>query len=365
MGARILCVGAFPPPVHGMSTVNLAVLERLRSNGAKVAVFDISASTLSRDLISRVRKFPRLVWVFLRFLVMCSLSMGASVYIGMSGGYGQIYNFFFVLIARLFGCRLYLHHHSFAYLSSKKILSGLIFWLAGSNCQHVVLCACMGRSLRKCYGDGKRVLVVSNSAFVPSRVRTGMVVRPVVVFGFLGNICAEKGIFLFLDVLSRMFLSGRKFGAIVAGPFQDETTEALVRARLSELRFVQYVGPKYGVEKDAFYKSIDALIFPTRYANEAEPLIILEAMSHGVPVMSFDRGCISEMIPSGGGRLIVDSANAETDMYDVLAFWHDEPEKLVEASAVVFSNYYSMSVSGGRAFAELCEGLLGGDALQP
>ncbi len=42
-------------------------------------------------------------------------------------------------------------------------------------------------------------------------------------------------------------------------------------------------------------------MFPTNYANEAEPLVIYEAMRQGVHVIACDRGAIAEMLRNGGG----------------------------------------------------------------
>jgi glycosyltransferase involved in cell wall biosynthesis len=53
-----------------------------------------------------------------------------------------------------------------------------------------------------------------------------------------------------------------------------------------------------------FFAAIDALIFPTRYNNETEGIVNLEAMRDGLPVISYGRGCIPEIVQPDCGLVI-------------------------------------------------------------
>ena len=64
---------------------------------------------------------------------------------------------------------------------------------------------------------------------------------------------------------------------------------------------VDYLGPVYGEAKRDFYQRLDILLFPTRYINEAEPLVIHEAIRSGVHVMACARGAIGEVLSNGAG----------------------------------------------------------------
>ena len=46
---------------------------------------------------------------------------------------------------------------------------------------------------------------------------------------------------------------------------------------------------------------MDVFLFPTKYDNEAEPLVIHEALRSGVQVFACDRGAIAEMLSNGAG----------------------------------------------------------------
>jgi glycosyltransferase involved in cell wall biosynthesis len=56
---------------------------------------------------------------------------------------------------------------------------------------------------------------------------------------------------------------------------------------------LDYRGPLWNSDKNRFYCDIDIFIFPTLYANEAQPTVIFEAQAAGAFVAAFERGGIS------------------------------------------------------------------------
>ena len=76
---------------------------------------------------------------------------------------------------------------------------------------------------------------------------------------------------------------------------------------------VSYVGPRYGSEKKNLLAGADLLVFPA--FSEAFPLVVLEAMSFALPVVSTNQGGIPDMVeegvtgflvPPGDERLLTD-----------------------------------------------------------
>ena len=297
----VVMIGAFPPPVHGMAAINAAVYGQLVAVGVAPRVIDIAATDLNRSLLSRLGRSLRVFRGLLRFARMPGLR-GGAFYMSVSGGLGQIYEILFLLLARRLSMRIYLHHHSFAYLDEPSRITARLAKAAGPSATHITLSPRMAARLSRLYPAVRRAMPISNAIFllhdaenprpfVRTRLRT---------LGYLGNISAEKGALEFLHLLDAAWKRGLLLQGRLAGPFQDETTERQVRAQLAGLPQVEYVGPKYGAEKEAFFAGIDALVFPTRYANEAEPLVVFEALAHGLPVIAFGRGCIAEQIGDVG-----------------------------------------------------------------
>jgi glycosyltransferase involved in cell wall biosynthesis len=66
---------------------------------------------------------------------------------------------------------------------------------------------------------------------------------------------------------------------------------------------IKYYGPVLGDAKKEFFAELNTFVFPTRYRNEAEPLVILEALMNGCPVVANNRGCIRSMLTVDVGDL--------------------------------------------------------------
>ena len=109
--SSVFFVGPLPPPVHGFSVINGQMLDAMRGRGAAVQVFDMAP---------RSRLAPLWQWLaFMGVLLRAGRSGrgGGALYLPISGGVRQLINLAFALPAKLLGLRIFVHHHSFAYLN--------------------------------------------------------------------------------------------------------------------------------------------------------------------------------------------------------------------------------------------------------
>jgi glycosyltransferase involved in cell wall biosynthesis len=300
MTCPVAFVAPLPPPVHGFSNICGAMLDLLRTK-TSVSVFDRASRTPQR-WSGTIRQLV----MPLAYLVWSVRNPTGNLYLALSGGIGQFIDLPYVLIGRLLGRRIFVHHHSFAYITAPSILNRLFF--ASLRRQvHVVLSVRMGQELVRIYAlDSAKVRVISNAAFFAAL--TQPFERPYntdarISLGYLSNISVEKGIVEFFAVLAELDRTGVAYKAQIAGPIAPGA-QAIFTELFAAARNTTYCGAIYGETKDDFYKSVDVLLFPTDYANEAEPLVIHEAIRSGAHVIACERGAIPDVLSNGAGLVV-------------------------------------------------------------
>lgn len=125
------------------------------------------------------------------------------------------------------------------------------------------------------------------------------------LIGIVGRLSPEKNIPGFLDVAR--CLAGRydhlKFVVVGDGPERECLEGLTIRLKLDgKVRFTGFVD-----EMESIYRSLDILVISS--TTEGIPLTALEAMRHGIPVVSTRVGGIPEIIQEGVNGLIVDAGD--------------------------------------------------------
>jgi len=323
---KVVIIGPLPPPIHGQAVVTQAVLERLKAARCNVVVINVASPSLSRSLARRLSRVPRVLYGIFKFLL--SFNFRSKLYMAISGGWGQIYDIILLWIAKMFKMKVYLHHHNFTYVDNQFLFMNLICKIVGTNSVHIFLCNKMDFLMRKRYPIINKSFVLSNAFLVPAK-RSELRSRVRNIF-FLSNISEEKGIFEFLELAKRMEERRLPVYFFVVGPFQDNLVRKRFEVFVSNLKKLRYLGPLYGKEKDEFLANMDVFVFPSK--NEAESLVILEALSLGIPVITYGGGCISEIVTSDCGKVIAPTTNFVEDAMMQLEDWISHPDKFENVS---------------------------------
>ncbi len=145
-------------------------------------------------------------------------------------------------------------------------------------------------------------------------------------FAFLGRTSPEKGI-------KEAILIAKEAGVtlkIAAKSTSDKDYfEKEIKPLIDgqQIQFLGEVGPR---EKSDFLKNAIALISPIQW-EEPFGLVFIEAMASGKPVITFDRGSVSEIIKHGETGFIIEKDNMGaiiTAVKKIAAMPSDEYEKM-------------------------------------
>lgn len=299
-----------PPPLHGMSYINAKLMELSEAHLGKQKVINTSPNTSfvpNFRVAKLLNKGVHLILCYLKLVSLLLLNYKGVVYRSVYGGYGQLFDIPFIILARIFQNKLYIHHHSYQYLNSKLFITSLLFNIAGKNAVHIVLSDSMGKELSKKYRiRPANIITVSNINFFadPS---IDIVASNKLKLGHLANLSFEKGLDSFIELCEQLNNADIEFEAYLAGPINDSIVEAFVAEKLKTMPNLTYKGSLYGSDKDNFYRSIDCFVFLSRYQNEAEPLVLYEAAEKGNFLIGTERGCMGNTIKSLGGFVVDDN----------------------------------------------------------
>ena len=296
----VVVVGPFPPPVHGAARVTAAVTDLLRAAGANIRVVDTGVVASGwRYHRHRLLAHVRAAWLTTR------VPAGSAVYLGGAGGLGLWYQLAVVAAARLRRLKVVFHHHSSQYLSERSTAMSLMSRLAGPHAVHVTLSTTMSRRLKQLYPSAGQTLQLSNAAFVDAgRPVTARPAdnAPTLVVGHLSNLSRAKGLDEVLAAYGALHAGGVDVNLLLAGPVADAMDRRLVEHAVeASLGRITWVGALLPDEVPGFLAQLDVFLFPSRYRHEAEPLVVLEAASVGVPTVAFDVGSLHELVGQLGG----------------------------------------------------------------
>jgi len=152
--------------------------------------------------------------------------------------------------------------------------------------------------------SGVDAAVFARTAPSAPRVRAGG--GPLALF--VGRLGKEKNIDLVLDSFDLAADKVPGLRLILAGCGPHEAALRRHAASLRSAARIQFTGGLEQAELGAYYAAADAFIFAS--TSETQGLVLLEAMTHGVPVAAVDCAVSREAVGSDAGLLVANTADA-------------------------------------------------------
>lgn len=301
---RILFIMPLPPPVHGSSMVSRSILDsRLIRSAFQVDCVNLSTSR-RMDEIGKGgwRKMLRFVRSYVGVFSKLLFHRYDACYLAITcHGMGFLKDALFVAMCKLWGRKVILHHHNKGLGQDvcRWPYRGLMPWIYRDT--EVILLS------ERLYADVKAVVTPAQIHVCPNGIADSVVNTSVSLphigvprLLFLSNLLVSKGVWVLLETCSCLKKRGYSFVCDMVG---GETTE-INRSKLEEeinIRGLKdqvfYWGPQYGEQKELFFQQADIFVQPT--FEDCFPLTVLEAMQHGLPVVSTDEGAIPDMVVDG------------------------------------------------------------------
>ena len=129
---------------------------------------------------------------------------------------------------------------------------------------------------------------------------------------FVGNIEHRKGLHLLLDSLHVLKVEGHQFIVNILGSVIDPKYYENLLLKVKEYALEENVffrGRVSNEEKWNYLKTSDIFVFPSLL--EGYGIVIMEAMSYGLPVVAFNNSAIPFTVKDGYNGLLVDNKNVQ------------------------------------------------------
>jgi glycosyltransferase involved in cell wall biosynthesis len=270
----------------------------------------------------------------------------------------------FLLVAKTLGRRVVYQVHGGAlpedFFAGSRWLTALLRWVLSMPDVVVLLAQVELQAYRRFVPD-QRLEVIPNAIeaeVLAQRLLNAEVKGPLHLV-YLGRMAETKGVFEAVEALARLVGGGRDLHLTFAGGGPDEER---LRDRVRALGLaerVRFVGPLFGADKDALWRSADVFVFPT-YHWEGLPYALLEAMAAGAVPVTTGVGAIPDVIQDDTHGLFVPPRDVEA-LAQALARLDGDRALLLKLAragrARVLEHYSVARLAAG--FARLYESLTG------
>ena len=144
---------------------------------------------------------------------------------------------------------------------------------------------------------------------------------------YLSTFEKRKGLPVFLQSLPRVLRGRNDLKCVAAGGWGWDSglmkvwvTEFLSQEHLEGT--VSFVGPVKGAEKEELLNAADIYVFST--LDDTAPLVVLEALRAGLPIVTTNVGAIPELVADGVNGLICEKGNPE-DLAEKILYLVERP----------------------------------------
>ena len=347
---NILIIGPTPPPFHGVAVAIQTLLQSDLVKRFRVIHLDLA----DRRGIQHVNK-PDLhdVILFIRqWLKLVRMLIGtcpAVSYLVLSQStIGFLRDSFLIWPAYLRGSHVVLHLHGGNFREWFLGRSWLMKTYVKAVLRRVTRAIVLGESLKHQFEgliNDKRIAVVPNgidwsSANVSHNVpRSGPRFRIL----HLSTLSHLKGALVLLQAVPFVVHQRKNAEFIFAGPWSHPEDEQWANSFMREQKLETYVsfsGQVDGAQKRTLFDSADIFVFPG-VQQEGQPLVVLEAMAAGLPVIFTNRGCLRDTVLDQVAGLEVPIGDPR-QLADRILWLLDHPEAIKEMGARARKRYETL-----------------------
>jgi len=308
---KILFVLHLPPPIHGASVMGEAIHGcRALNEAYETSYVDLTLAAELKEVGRFSLRKPAAFFRVRRKIRAAVRSFRPDV-VYMTPAVclpGFLKDFLNVRMLKRMGCELVLHLHNKESKWMKNSLLKPLYRIFFSGVKVILLSERLYPEIAPFIGR-ESVFFCPNGLDVPP---VEHVPGPVPRILFLSNIIRSKGVSVLLDACRILKERGLSFRCELAGPMTPDYPGDALQREIREKGLegvVSYAGGKFGEAKREAFSRADIFVHPTY--NDCFPLVVLEALGAGLPVVSTTEGGIPDIVRDGETGFLCPPRDAE------------------------------------------------------
>lgn len=320
MNKKVLFILHLPPPTHGASVVGKYIHDSEYINSGIDAKYVNLATARDLNDIGKLglKKIAQIFIILFRVIKAAISFRPDLVYITPNaGGSAFIKDFLVVEILKMMGMKIIAHYHNKGvHFRENRKIDNVLYRIFFRKLKVILLSECLYVDVKK-YVKREDVFICANGIpdignvqnFEKDFVNKLPGLDEPFRILFLSNMMAEKGVWSLIDACHLLKEEGYNIHCDFIGKWSDVDRETIEKC-IEEYNLkdnVHAYGAMYGSDRDKFFNNADLFVFPTFYFKECFPLVLLEAMQHGLPCVSTNEGAIPEIVDNGKTGYLVNS----------------------------------------------------------
>jgi len=311
---KILFVLHVPPPIHGASMVGLQIKNSDIVNEAFSCKYINLGTSVTIEEIGK-RRFIKLLRYFAilwRVLKTVIIHRPDLCYFSMTSKCTPFYkDASLALLVKILGIKIVYHFHNKGVSENHdKFIDDWLYRRVFKNSDVILLSPNLYPDIQK-YVDKEHVYYCPNGITAVEMKPGSKENTKIVELFFLSNLMESKGVFLLLEACKILKQRHLDFHCTFVGGIAD-ISEYWFNSKVEELdivEYVNYIGEKFGAEKNQIFSNADIFVHPT--LNDCFPLVLLEAMQYSLPIVSTLEGGIPDIVEEGVTGFLIPKNNIQ------------------------------------------------------
>ena len=346
---KILFLTQLSPPVHGVSVMNDYIKQSKKINEcyktdfinttSAVSLSDLGKGTLQKYVDFLMITISLLKKLFVERYDLCYITLAPT---GIAFWKDSI----LLLLSKIFIKKRIIHLHGRGASATidespwKKWIYEIVF----KDTLVIVLSERLKTDILS-FVNPEQIRVLPNGIERIERLSSKVLKdKPIILF--LSNLIVSKGVYTFVDIIAKLKESKEVFEAWMVGGEGDVSIEALKKYIDSKnvSSHIKVLGPKFGNNKYEVMNDASILIYPSQF--DAFPLVLLEAMQFGLPIIATGVGGIPDMIEDGRTGFILKYNDNEGFVYKTQLLLRNKElsHKMGQEAMKEFSKKYTLEI---------------------